>query len=178
MNANNYNDHNHYNYNDHNHYNYNDHNHYKKTQNQQKASQEDIERNLTCVQDLHQRLSQLNIIFKRGKLDHQLIIPVPICNTNYILNYIISVHCPSLARYKWLYVTRETFENNPADIYLGYDPSTRQPEGFAPRDQLFRRQPPGRDVWVYGIEREKLEKLDPKLNQLFGYLLKLTTSYV
>ena len=140
------------------------------TQPKQQASPEDKKRNQICVQNWHEQLSNKNIF--HGIEVNRLIIRIS-DNTTNIYKSIISVHCPSQPTHKWLLVSRETFEKRHADIYLGYDPSTLQPEGFAMRNQLFltcevldKSGAP-----LYGITRKEL---DPNIDQLFdlNYLLK------
>ena len=149
----------------------------------QQASPENIERNKICVQDWQNRLSNKKILHDiEANHNHRLIIRIQ-DNTN-IYKCIISVHCPSLPTHKWLLVGRETYEKLHADIYLGYDPSTLQPEGFAMRNQLSLTY----EVLdkfgapLYGIEREALDRDIDKLFDL-NYLLKnsqleLPISYV
>ena len=56
---------------------------------------------------------------------------------------------------QWLFVKKETYDNYYADIYVGYNPFTLQPEGFAMRNQFVLMQCKRR-VWVYGIQRIEL----------------------
>ena len=138
-------------------------------QQKQQASPEDIERNQFCVKHWHNQNSNKNIIHSIEF--NRLIIPISYDFNNY--KSIISVHCPSVPTHKWLLVGRETYEKYHADIYLGYDPSTLQPEGFAMRNQLSltcevldKSGAP-----LYGITRKEL---DPNIGKLFdlNYLLK------
>ena len=145
----------------------------EQTQLKQQASPEDIERNKICFQNWQNRLLNKNIT-STVDLNHQLIISI---GNN---KSIISVYCASLSLRRkrpsyepqWVYVNKETYEKYHADIYLGYNPSTLQPEGFAMRGQLFLTEPPGKPgVWVYGITREALDRNIDKLFDL-DYLWK------
>lgn len=142
----------------------------------QQVPPEDIERNQSCVQDWHKKL-------KNKKIFHDIEVNRSIIrildNTN-IYKSIISVYCASLSLRRkipnyepqWVYIDKETYEKYHADIYLSYDPSKLQPEGFAMRGQLFLTSPRGKpDVRVYGIMRAEL---DSNIDQLFNlnYLLK------
>ena len=147
---------------------------------QQQPTQEDKERTQRRTEDLQNKFLNKNINSTREC--NRLIIPYG------PLNFTLSVHCPSPGRYvipdqpynpQWLFVKKETYDNYSADIYVGYDPSTLQPEGFAMRDQ-FRLMQCKRRVWVYGIQRIEL---DPNIDTLFDLdklrqLLLLNVSYV
>ena len=140
----------------------------KLTQLKQQASPEDKKRTNKCVQNLQYQQSNKNIAHTVEA--NRLIIPIR-CNNN-IYKSIISVHCPSLPTHEWLLVGRETFEKRHADIYLGYDPSTLQPEGFAMRNQLFLTELLDKSgAPLYGITRKAL---DPNIGKLFdlNYLLR------
>ena len=125
---------------------------------QQQPTQEDRERTQRCTEDFRNKLLSKNIISNRKC--NRLIIPYG------GLNFRLSVHCPSPGRYvipnqlyepQWLYVNRETCDNYYADIYVGYNPFTLQPEGFVMRGELSLTEPPGKPgVWVYGIKRVEL----------------------
>ena len=137
-------------------------------QTQPQASPEDIERTNERTLNFQNQLLKKNIV---STLEcNRLIIPIGIYKS------IISVHCPSVERYKWLPgVCRETFEKYPADIYLCYYSDTPQPQGFAMRNQLFlTKAVPNKHEYgapLYSIEREKLDR---KISKLFDldYLLR------
>lgn len=143
----------------------------KPTQPKPQASPKDKERTNKCVQNWRNQLSNKKIV--HSVEFNRLIIPIQ-DNINNNYKSIISVHCQSKPTHKWLFVSRETFEKYHADIYLGYDPSTPQPqpEGFAMRKDLFLTE--WRDevgAPLYGIMRAEL---DPNIGKLFdlNYLLK------
>lgn len=125
---------------------------------EQQPTQEDIKRTLHCTEDFQNKLLNKNIISDREC--NRLIIPY------YPFKIILAVHCPRPNQFyipQHLFVDKETYENHYADIYVGYDPSTLQSEGFAIRSQLvlMRCKP---FVWVYGIQRIEL---DNNLDTLF-----------
>ena len=142
----------------------------KQTQPKQQASPENIERTKKCVQNFQYQLS--NISNKNITVEfNRLIIPIHYNNINDYKS-IISVHCPSLQTHKWLLVDKETFEKRHADIYLGYDPSTLQPEGFAMRNHLFLTELLDKSgARLYGITRKKLDRNIGKLFDL-NYLFQ------
>ena len=128
----------------------------------------DKERTNECTADWAKRLT--NKIPNYRQIDNQFTIPIPdIYNPNYIHTCIIAVHCPSKEGHNLLLVNKETYKNYPADIYLGYDPGTLEPQGFAMRDELSSTV----GYNSYGIERVKLNR---NINQLFDltFLLKNT----
>ena len=128
------------------------------------ASPENIERTNKCTLNFQYLQLKKNIV---STLEcNRLTIP------NGIYKSIISVHCPSKPTHKWLFVGKETFEKRHADIYLGYNPITLGPEGFALRDQLFLTEFLDKSgAPLYGIKRKEL---DPDIDRLFdlNYLLR------
>ena len=147
---------------------------------QQQPAQEDIERTQRCTEDFQNKLLNKNITSTREY--NRLIILYG------SLKFTLSVHCPSSGWYvipdrpyspKWLFVRKETYDNYYADIYVGYDPFTLQPNGFAMRNQLILMQCKRR-VWVYGIQRIRLYRdIDPLFNlDALERLLFLNVSYV
>lgn len=145
----------------------------KSTQPKQQASPEDKKRTNKCVQNFQDQLLDKSIKIDTVEVN-RLIILITNNNIN-IYKSTISVHCPSLPTHKWLCVSEETFEKCHADIYLGYNPSTLQPEGFALRNQLFlTTEVPNKHEFgapLYGIKRKAL---DPNIRKLFdlNYLLR------
>ena len=140
----------------------------KRTQPKQQASPEDKKRTNKCVQNFQDQLSNKKI-FHDVEFNRLII---RITNNINIYKSTISVHCPSLPTHKWLYVSEETYKEHQADIYLGYNPSTLQPEGFAIRSHLFLTELLGKSgTLLYGITRKAL---DPNIGKLFdsNYLLR------
>ena len=144
---------------------------------QQQPTQEDRERTQRCTEDFQNKLLNKSLISNRKcKID------------NPILNFRLSVHCPSRGWYvipnhsynpQWLFVKKETYDNYYADIYVGYNPFTLQPEGFAMRNQFVLMQCKRR-VWVYGIQRIELDRnIDTLFNlDKLRQLLLPNVSYV
>ena len=124
---------------------------------QQQPTQKDTKRTEHCTEDFQNKLLNKNIISDREC--NRLIIPYS------RLKIRLSIHCPSQGWFvipnrpynpQWLYVKKKTYDNYYADIYVGYNPFTLQPEGFSMRDRLVLMEcKPW--VWVYGIQRIELD---------------------
>ena len=117
---------------------------------EQRATRVDIKRTQHCTEDLEKKLLNKNIISSREC--NRLIIPYGHQKIR------VSVHCPQpKLSHIHLFVGQKTYNAHFADIYVGYNPFTLQPEGFAIRHQLVPMQcKPG--VWVYGRPRVALDK--------------------
>ena len=128
---------------------------------EQQPTPEDIKLTRHCTKDFQNKLLNTNIISDREC--NRLIIPYG------HLKIKVAVHCPRPNQSyipQYLFVDQKTYEEYYADIYVGYDPFTPQPQpdGFAMRSELVLMQCKPL-VWVYGIQRIEL---DNNLDTLFN----------